>query len=537
MSATPVTKPTVTNTVTHLHALTSALRDVLQSVRHDGRVPSDVAARLRAVARDHQQKGTTPDPFDVVGSLPAFDSLSPDARRGVLATIAADDSWSMRLRRAVLRQTLTRAVRTAGARIPWRYRRLRRFMELLEFLFLYWQARLVHMLYRRTLEWQAWNASEPSVAAALQAAGVEPRVLAGAYVHDAPQPADTAGYWHDEAHHNTVGVVVGIDFIVNEQGVWFVESNLNVGLMEQRSRLYETDPFVSNLVRFAKDRGYTSLTFLACNDVPVDDIMAARIEAAAAAAGLRARVLEDRYAPQRRLSQTFLVPPIEADRTLVVRSKMFHTSLDALFHHKTVSLHALEAYQRQSNDRDVCLPPTGDAAMPDTLTMNGPFPNLVCKFPERDQGQGVFFMKVSSLAQAQAILADTGEMNRHSVANVWTKLRYRFKLEDQTSVFQTYIPSSLLEGRRLSIARAQVFASPAGIEYLSAHRVVSNVPVPETLDEGIVEDATPYIVNYSLDSFHAPMPADEEAPVRRAALSVVRGLCWAVQSRYQTKPD
>jgi len=168
--------------------------------------------------------------------------------------------------------------------------------------------------------------------------------------------------------------------------------------------------------------------------------------------------------------------------------------------------------------------------------MNGPFPNVVCKFPERDQGQGVLFLRVSSLAQAKAIIDDRTEMNRVSVANVWTKLRYRLKLEDQAAMFQTYIPSSLLEGRRLSITRAHVLATPVGIEFLSAHRVVSNRPVPESLAEGLVQDPRPYIVNYSLDSVHAQVPPDEELRVNKAALSVVRALCWAVESRFQTSP-
>jgi hypothetical protein len=519
-----------------MDVLAGALRDALLNVRPDGRVPRAAAARVRSAILARQRQGTAPPIREIVGALPAFDTLSADARRSLNATVFSDDSWSMWFRRATWRQVLTRTVRTAGRRIPARYGRLRRVVELGEFLFLYWQARLVHMLYRKALAWRGWNSREPPLAALLAIAGLDARTLASSYLRELPQPLETCGYWHDAARQTTVGVVVGIDFIVNDEGVWFVESNLNVGLMEERSRMYETDPFVTGLVRFARRNGYTSMVFLACNDVPVDDIMAGRIEQAALAAGLRATVLEDRYAPQRRLAQTFLVPALD-ERTLVVRSKMFHTSFDAIFHHKVLSLDALEAYQKAFGDRDVRVPSTGENALSDSFTMDGPFPNLVCKFPERDQGQGVIFMKVQSLARARAIIADPVEMNRHSVANVWTKLRYRLKLEDQTAVFQSYVPSTLLEGRRLSIARAQVLATPVGIEFLSAHRVVSNLPVPESLAEGLVEDSKPYIVNYSLDSQHAPMPPDEERRVSLAALSVVRALCWSVEARYQTRPD
>jgi hypothetical protein len=515
--------------------LVDALRDVLQSVRRDGRVPGHAAARLRAAVREQRRGRAEPPPAAIVGALPPVETLSDNARQSLYAAVVRDDSWSMWLRRAAWRQAVTRAARTISMKVPGHWRGARRLMDLFESLFLMWHARLVHEVYRSALTWRGWTAREPNIAAALQIAGLDARVVASAYLHRTPQRLETAAYWHDPARHNTVGVVVGIDFIVNEEGVWFVESNLNVGLTEERSELYETDPFVANLVRFARQNGYTSILYMACNDYSVDGIMAARLEQTALAEGLRATILEDRYAPLRQFGQTFLVPPLAGERTLVVRGKMFHTTLDAAFHNKTLSLHALESYQRTFGDPDVRLPLTADA-MPDTLRMDGPFPNLVYKFPERDQGQGVMFMKVPSMARARAILADPVEMNRHSVANVWTKLRYRLKLEDQTGIFQAYVPSFLLEGRRLSIARAHVLATPAGLTFLSAHRVVSNLPLPESLAEGVVEDATPYIVNYSLDAKHAPMPADEEVRVTKAALAVVRALCWAVESHFQTGP-
>jgi len=516
--------------------LIGAISDTLRSVRSNGRVPQNVAARLRSVARDEQSRDVSRPAPELVDALPAFDTLPAATQRSLYDVVLHDDSWSMWLRRQGWRQGLTRVTRTVSAKIPKHYRRLQRLLDVWELTGIVWHARLVHELYRRGIAWRGWNANEPTLAAALKITGLDARAIAASYLRRTPQVPETAAYWHDPTHNNTVGVVVGIDFIVNDAGVWFVESNLNAGLTEERSELYQTDPFVTNLVSFAKNNGYISVVYMGCNDYPVDHIMAKRIEDEARAHGLRATILEDRHAPQGRLPQTFLVPPFDGDRTLIVRSKLFHTTLDAFFHNKTVSQLSLEAYQRTVSDPDIQLPPNGEELFSKPLSMDGPFPNLVYKFPERDQGQGVVFLRVPSLARAQEILADTVTMNRNSVADIWTKLRYSLNLEDQTGVFQAYIPSFLLEGRRLSIARAHVLATPVGMRFLSAHRVVSNLAVPEVLPEGLVENAKPYIVNYSLDSEHASIPADEEQRVEKAALGVVRALCWGVEARFQTRP-
>ena len=511
-----------------------AVREAVNSVRSNGRVPRQAAARLRAAIRQHQDNGQEPPVQDIVGGLPPFESLPADVQENLYATVLNDDWWSMRLRRAGWRQAFARTTRTAAVKLE-RHPRVRRLLDYTESLFLIWHARLLHELYRASLMVRGRVDAQPTLAAALKLAGLDARVIASSYLRRTPQPIETAAYWHDPVRQRTVGVVIGIDFIVNDEGVWFVESNLNVGLIEERSELYQVDPFVTNLVQFARDKGYTSIVYLACNDYGVDTIMARRMEETAAAAGLRATVVEDRYAPQGRLSQSYLVPPFAGDRTLVVRGKMFHTTLDALFHNKTLTLQAIEAYQQSFADTDVQLPPRVET-LPERLPMKEAFPNLVYKFPERDQGQGVIFLRAPSVARAREILADRVEMNRHSVANIWTKLRYSLKLEDQAGIFQSYISSSLLEGRRLAVARAHVLATPVGNVFLSAHRIVSNLAVPESLPEGLVTNATPYIVNYSLDSVHAPMPPDEEARVSRAALGVVRALCWAVEARYETGP-
>jgi hypothetical protein len=175
--------------------LVRALSDALQSAASDGLVPRDIAGRLRAALRQQKRRRETMSLVDLIGALPPFDALPEAARHRLFAAVANDDSWSMALRRATWRQALTRAIRTAGLRIPRQYRRSRAVLGQAEVLFLYWQARLVHALYRKALVWRGWMGRTPPLAAALAIAGIDARVIASSYLRGTPQPLDTAGYW------------------------------------------------------------------------------------------------------------------------------------------------------------------------------------------------------------------------------------------------------------------------------------------------------------------------------------------------------
>jgi hypothetical protein len=112
--------------------------------------------------------------------------------------------------------------------------------------------------------------------------------------------------------------------------------------------------------------------------------------------------------------------------------------------------------------------------------------------------------------------------------------RYSFLVKERKGLFQSYVRSQLLPGRRLYIIRAHVFISPIGIKFHSAHRVVSERAVPGYLSLGVVHDPLPYIVNYSLGSKYDIIPPEEETAVKAAALAVPRGLAWAATYGFQT---
>jgi hypothetical protein len=362
----------------------------------------------------------------------------------------------------------------------------------------------------------------------LNISGIEPWNFAVCYARNIPQPVRYRGFWHDPSCHNTVGVVLGIDLISTPEGFWYAESNLNCGLAPERTALYNRDPFVSNLLDFVKEQGYRHLVVMASNFQYVDKLMAKQYEEGTVARKIKLNIVEDAYLPKLHYTQSFGIPSMYNDSMLVVRIKFYHTNLDYLFNHKWTSIQALEAYKKHSSDPALLLPATGLEPVLGDIDPHDPFPNLVYKLPDLDQGKGVIFLKANSPEHARTILMEAIRLNRRR--EPWN----RYLIKKQKGLFQSYIRSQLLPGRRLYIIRAHVFITPIGIKFLSAHRVVSERAVPEYLPLGVVQNPLPYIVNYSVGSKYEIVSPEEEPAVEAAALAVARGLAWAATYGFQT---
>ncbi|MER3446249.1 MAG: hypothetical protein C4291_05125 [Candidatus Dadabacteria bacterium] len=175
------------------------------------------------------------------------------------------------------------------------------------------------------------------------------------------------------------------------------------------------------------------------------------------------------------------------------------------------------------------LPATGPEPVLGDIYPDDPFPNLVYKLPDLDEGKGVAFLKVSSAEHARTVLKESLHLN-HRRKLLWNC----YLIKEQKGLFQSYIRSQLLSGRRLYIIRVHVLITPIGIKFLSAHRVVSERAVPEYLPLGVVQNPLPYIVNYSVGSKYEVVPPEEELAVETAALAIARGLAWAATYGFQT---
>jgi hypothetical protein len=368
----------------------------------------------------------------------------------------------------------------------------------------------------------------------LALAQIEPWHFAVCYAPGVPQQAPFRGFWHDPVQHNTVGVMLGVDLLPSADGWCFLESNLRAALRAQRSALYHRDPFITNLLNFVRAKGYQNLIVM--THAHLDKQMVKQFEDGAAAHKIRLTIVPDPNLHKTADGQSYGVPPLHAGGTLVVRVKMYPTSLDFLFHHKLASRRALGLYERRTAEPTLLLPPTGLQPSLDKINPDEPFPNLVYKLPEGGQGKEVVFLKATSLEHAHALIYEAHRLLRPPDRPLTRLIKQMLKRpESPDGVFQPYVRSTMLPGRRLYIVRAHVLLTPIGTHFLSAHRVVSDIPVPEHLSAGLVQSQTPYLVNYSSGSRYEIVPPEEEATVVAAALAVADGLSWAATSSFSTE--
>ncbi|MEW6587282.1 MAG: hypothetical protein AB1442_16945, partial [Nitrospirota bacterium] len=241
-------------------------------------------------------------------------------------------------------------------------------------------------------------------------------------------------------------------------------------------------------------------------------------------------MVEDGYLPKSKYGHSFCIPPIPEDHTLVVRTRFYRTSLDYLFQNKRASDMVLRDYRQYSSNPDILLPDTGIGNVMGNSDEHEPFPNIVYKMPERDEGKGIVFLKAQSFAHAQELLNSCRRLN--GAARFMERLYST--VEDSRGMCQAYVKPLMLDGRFVYKIRSHVLVTPIGMRYLSAHRVISGFPVPTELPFGIVQDPRPYLVNLASCSRYEVLSPDEEERVIKSSLSIARGLSWAASRAFQS---
>jgi hypothetical protein len=461
--------------------------------------------------------------------LGPFDSLPAGARKGIVETVERDGRWRMGgFDLGRFHAWLARSLWRVRNRLKWGPARaavgaVASVVQAGPFL-------MLPVLHRRGQALRARLTGRPALADVLAAAGVEPRTLAVRYATGLEQQPSYRGFWHDPATSSTVGLIVGLDFVRNAEGYWLIESNMDCGLLGERTAMYAEDPFVRNILEFTAAHGYRRLAIVS-GATSVDPDMARQYREEGAARGIEVRLFESAFDPRFGHERTVSLPRFADGGTLILRNRHYRTAVDYVIHHKRASGRALRIFQEQTGDSSFRLPRTSPTpCIADSSDPSDPFPNLVFKLPELDDGEGVMFLKASSASHALQIVEEAARSGpkRTGLGALYMRLR------DGRGIFQQYVKSPFVDDRRLFKTRAYVLMTPVGARFLSAQRTICAKPVPAILPFGVVQDQAPYLVSYRPGSRWVLPPAEEEERLERAALGVARGLSAALEHAFRT---
>lgn len=509
-----------------------ALIELIRGVDSSGRLPGKLARKAvlkLTLVPTSAQMAVLLEPVRYLG---AFDDLPANGQKAILDAIRDREEWQLRgCQTGALHQALTRSLfrlrrRVNRARLNGRFNKYSsQLADAAAFGFRRVPGDLMAGLARLRARLNARFAGRPTLSAVLSMTTIDPLLLSICYARPIEQRVRYRGYWHDANSVRTVGIVIGIDFLPTDEGYRYVESNVNFAQRTERSTLYQKDPFIENMLDFAKQSGYQRLIVADSNSDGIEPLTAARYEQGALARDLNLTLIDRENVPESKYARRYDLPELESPNTMLLRTRRFPVALDFIADMKRASLRALQHYQASVGDGELLLPHSGDKPILGQVDADEPFPNVVFKLPEIDQARGVYFLKASSPEHAEAILS--AAIQASAAGSLQARLQMR--LHGREGIWQAYYKSKIRPDRRLHIVRAHVLIAPIGVRFLSAHKVIAGTPVPASLPMGIIKDASPFMVNYSAGSWYEVVPDEENAAVVRASEAVGRGFAWAFE--------
>ena len=387
--------------------------------------------------------------------------------------------------------------------------------------------RMIWRAIRRRREIRAWRAARPTVVGFCRALGKDPDWLMAGYATAVRVDPRCRGFHLDRARNIVWGYLLGIDVVPTPSGVICHEANLDAGLSgRMRKGYWDEDPIPKGLEALASDAGFRNIVWMSGVNQPIDPWFYGELRRILTGAGLDIQVLEDEQAPVRHDLPSDLPVPGRAPfapenpepNTLVVRARDLKVGPDALMVDKKCFAQAVGTdLQRTGESRVRVLP--GRRHPPQVSLPEDPgLPNLVYKYPLGGKGEGVFFLRVRDREQA---------------------IKLGREIDGRTGrtggVFQPWVCSPLLPGRRIYEFRTIILVTPVGVRFLGARRRETVTPLPDTLPEGIVEDRRPFIITGYFENISVPRDPALEGPVAAASLAVAESLARLLKRGFVTE--
>jgi hypothetical protein len=339
--------------------------------------------------------------------------------------------------------------------------------------------------------------------------------MLGDYLTDVTVDPRARGFFHDRSRNVIWGYSVGVDLIPAPDGVWCVEANLNSGAFEFEKEedwdLFDGDGAVEHILKAAKSQGVGTVWWHGVEGGNIHPRLMSALERKAKDIGLKLILREDYLIPVAdgfpkgaALPGKRLASPVDPPRdTLVIRRNDYYVGSDEILSNKEPFIRGMDAALRGSSDPGFKVPAMTRIPTDLTLPSEAGLPNLVYKYPYFAWGHGVFFMRVKTADEAIAIAR-----------------RLDGERGNPPGLFQPFVCSRLLPGRRVFDVRCEMLITPVGVHFITAFKRESNRPIPEELEDGLVSSKGVFTANTSTGGSSSLMTLAEGDEIREAAMAV-----------------
>lgn len=311
-------------------------------------------------------------------------------------------------------------------------------------------------------------------------------------------------------------VLVGLDLLVSNGSVYFLEANLNPGIRPGRLRLYEGgDPIGMNLVRYAKSQGLKHIELYGPdilghtfdeetegvwrqlaegNEISlkvVDYLFRGRSRSA------RAARLELNFPPPARTLMAMVRAPVSSSLSMLISDK---GNLDAL----------IESANRDDPANLTVLLPRRYHRVGQRLPLQNDrrFPNLIIKDRRKDKGTGIELYNVTEIPEG-----------------------YR---EDRYIINDFIVPDRIKIGMDEFVydCRCMILLTANGPVYLGAFTRRSGAKLGENLPIGKVDDIKPFVANISQGGRVGKPDALQDELCREASLAIGEVIYRFIDKKY-----
>lgn len=374
----------------------------------------------------------------------------------------------------------------------------------------------------------SWRRRTPaSLAGLLAAVGRAPSWLLGDYADSVRVDPRARGFFRDRERNVVWGYLIGIDLIPAPDGVWCVEANLNTAAYnDQFKDLWDAEGAIERVFRTAKEWGFRTVWWHDQDLREVSPWLMVTLQEKAADNGLNVIVREDYRVPPRpgfppglaRPAKRLTSPSTAPKNTLVVRRNCYGVGSDFVISNKEPFIRGMESELRASGDGRCKVPsmtrmPPGPLPAP----IDG-LPNLVYKYPDLGMGEGVFFLRARDRAHALALARGLDR-----------------EMGEPPGLFQPFVLSRLLPGRRVYDVRCELLVTPLGISQVLGLRREASKPVPETVEDGIVPNEGAFTSNLATGGKAVPLSPGEEQEITSATRAIGEALVRLFSRGFKTE--